>query len=213
MTIEESSPMATVRTRIGPADHGRKMTLEEFWEAEDQPGYLYELVRGVLEVSEVPGDAHWQIIHNLHESFSDHNRRHPGVILRIGHGSDVRYIIPELETDRHPDVAIAFRDATKDHRGRRRAALAVEVVSPGAVARRRDYEAKREDYLIVGILEYWIVDPMLRQVTVLGRVEVEGVAGWSEDRIFRDGDRIVSGLLPEFAGTVDHLWAGIEGDE
>ncbi len=203
--------MATVRTRIGPADHGRVMTLEEFWEAEDQPGYRYELVRGVLEVSEVPGDPHWQIVHNIHEAFSAYHRQHPGVILRIGHGSDVRYIIPELETDRHPDLAIAFRDAPVGFKGRRQAALAVEVVSPGSEARRRDYKAKREDYLIVGIREYWIVDPALRRVDVLVRREHEGVAIWAE-RAFGDGEVIAGELLPGFAATVSDLWADSEGE-
>ena len=33
--------MATVNLRIGPADNGRRMTLEEFREAEEQPGYLF----------------------------------------------------------------------------------------------------------------------------------------------------------------------------
>ena len=203
--------MATVRNRIGPADHGRKMTLEEFREAEDQAGYLYEVVRGVLEVSEVPGDLRWQILDNIHEAFSRYRQDHPDLILRIGHGSEVRFIIPELVTDRHPDVAVVFRDAPLDERGRRRAALAVEVVSPGNKARRRDYEDKRGDYLAVGLLEYWIVDPGLRLVTVLNRVEADGVPTWSEDRAFGDGGVIVSGLLRGFAGTVADLWASVEG--
>jgi hypothetical protein len=39
--------MATVNAIfIGPADHGRKMTLEEFMEAEVEEGYRYELARG-----------------------------------------------------------------------------------------------------------------------------------------------------------------------
>ncbi len=48
--------MATVAPplRIGPADHGRMMTLEEFREAEELDGYRYELARGVLEVADVP---------------------------------------------------------------------------------------------------------------------------------------------------------------
>jgi hypothetical protein len=53
--------MATVNLRIVPADNGRRMTLDEFREAEEQPGYLYELARGVLEVTEVPGDDHGKI--------------------------------------------------------------------------------------------------------------------------------------------------------
>lgn len=102
--------MATVRTRIGPADNGRKMTLEEFWDAEGQPGYLYELARGVLEVTQVPGEPHYQVVHNLHEMLSEHGRLHPRLILRIGRGSDVQYIIPELDTDRNPGLAVVFRE-------------------------------------------------------------------------------------------------------
>jgi Uma2 family endonuclease len=205
--------MATVRLRIGPADHGRKMTLEEFWEAEEQPGYLYELARGVLEVSEVPGEPHYQVVHNLHEMFSRHGRDHPRLILRIGRGSDVQYIIPELDTARHPDLAVVFREIPdRDLRGRRLSVLGVEVVSTGSRARDRDYIDKREDYLAVGLLEYWIVDPELRQVTVLIRGEVEGIAAWLE-RIFRGEDVIASELLPGFEGTVAGLWADVEDED
>ena len=58
--------MATVNAiRIGPADHGRRMTLEEFLEAEEEEGYRYELARGVLEVTEVPNDPHGLIVWKL----------------------------------------------------------------------------------------------------------------------------------------------------
>jgi Uma2 family endonuclease len=202
--------MATVRTRIGPADHGRKMTLEELWDAELQPGYLYELARGVLEVTQVPGEPHYQIVHDLHELFSEHGRRHPGLILRIGRGSDVQYVLPELDLDRNPDLAVVFRDIpTRDVQGRRLSVLAVEVVSPGTRARKRDYEDKRADYLAVGLLEYWIVDPFDRQVTVLLRREVDGIAAW-EERIFKGAEVIVSDLLPGFAGTVAELWVNVD---
>ena len=38
--------MATVRARLGPTDHGRRMTLDEFREADEEAGYRYELARG-----------------------------------------------------------------------------------------------------------------------------------------------------------------------
>ena len=31
--------------RIGPADHGRRMSLQEFLDAEEEEGYRYELAR------------------------------------------------------------------------------------------------------------------------------------------------------------------------
>ncbi len=204
--------MATVQHRIGPADQGRKMTLQEFWDAEEEPGYLYELARGVLEVSEVPGDLHWQVIHNLHELFSLHGRRYPLLIHRIGHGSEVRYIIPEFETDRHPDLAILFRGESRhDVKGRVVSVLGVEVVSPGKRSRDRDYIDKRIDYLAFGLLEYWIVDPDLRQVTVLVRREVDGIPAW-EERIFSGEDLILSNLLAGFAGSVNELWTDLDSE-
>jgi hypothetical protein len=54
--------MAAVTTvRIGPADHGRRMTLEEIREAEEEEGDRYELARGVVEVTDVPDDPHGEI--------------------------------------------------------------------------------------------------------------------------------------------------------
>ena len=60
MAITIAAPL-----RIGLADHGRTMTLEEFREAEELEGYIYELARGVLEVSEVPNDPHGVVVCNL----------------------------------------------------------------------------------------------------------------------------------------------------
>jgi len=203
--------MASIQTRIGPADHGRRMSLDEFRDAEEQPGYRYELARGVLDVSEVPGDSHGQVVDNVHEAISRYRRDHPGLILRIGHGSDIRFVIPEVESDRNPDLAVVIRGAPLDPRGRRRAALAVEVVSPGARARRRDYEEKREDYLLAGLLESWIVDPAGRKVTVLAREEAPGGPAWDE-HVFEGDAAIVSPLLPGFLATVADLWADVDLD-
>jgi Uma2 family endonuclease len=199
--------MSTVKLQIGPADHGRPMTLEEFREAEEQPGYLYELARGVLEVGEVPGDYHGQIVDNLHEAMSEYRRQHPGRIRRIGHGSDIRLIIPELDSDRHPDLAVVFPGAPLTPRGRQRPELVCEVVSPGARARRRDYEEKLEEYLNLGIQEYWIIDPRDEQVTVLTRQDSPEGPVWSK-RVFTGDEVIASILLPGFQGRVSELWTG-----
>lgn len=50
---------------IGPADHGRRMTLEEFDTAEVREGHLYELSRGVITVSDVPGKSHLDQVYAL----------------------------------------------------------------------------------------------------------------------------------------------------
>ena len=143
--------MATVRMQIGPTDRGRRLTLAEFQDSEWRPGYLYELARGVVVVTRIPNGRHWQVVHNTHELFSIYLRDHPGLIRRIGHGSDARYISPAFQSDRHPDIAILFRQAPTDHEGTPLPVLGVEVVSRGKRVRRRDYEEKREEYLAIGL--------------------------------------------------------------
>lgn len=45
--------------------------------------------------------------------------------------------------------------------------LAVEIVSSGLEARKRDYIDKRIDYAKAGVAEYWIIDPEQELITVL----------------------------------------------
>src|SRR5262245_39918469 len=100
--------MASLATRIGPADHGRAMTLEEFRDAEEEEGYRYELARGVLEVTEVPNDPHGQIVSNLYDAISNYKRTHPGLILRYGGASEFRLWLPGMISGRNPDAALVL---------------------------------------------------------------------------------------------------------
>jgi Uma2 family endonuclease len=197
--------MATVTTPllIGPADHGRSMTLEEFLDADVVEGYRYELGRGVLEASEVPDDAHFQVVSNLYTAIGRYDRDHPGIILRFGGGNELQLVLPGLISGRNPDLGAVLRGAPRDWRGRRLPAWVAEVVSRGSVE--RDYRTKREEYLAYGLLEYWIVDPIARKVTVLTR---RGDT-WAE-AVFRDDQVIVSLVSSGFATTVAELWVDVE---
>ena len=197
--------MATVGLRLGPADHGRRMTLEEFREADSEEGYRYELARGVLEVVEVPNDPHGQIVFNSQGALHLYHRQCPGLIRRIGGGGEFRVWIPEFVSGRNPDVAVVLMGTPKDHRERRPSSLVAEVVSKRGEI--RDYQEKREEYWVYGLREYWIIDPATRRVLVLNRQADQ----WTE-RIFQGDEEIVSELLPGFAGTVAELWVNLEED-
>jgi Uma2 family endonuclease len=136
--------MATVTStiKIGPADHGRLMTLDEFLEAEVEEGYRYELARGVLEVTHVPNDPHGSIVWNILRFIALYDTSHPQVIHRAGGGSEFRFWLPAMISGRNPDVGVALRGTPKDWRGRRPASLAFEVVSEGSEAHERDYVTK-----------------------------------------------------------------------
>ena len=126
--------MATVTTplRIGLADHGRRMTLDEFEEAGFEEGYRYELARGVLEVSEVPGEPHALIVWVILRLIAGYDREHPRIIHRAGGGAEYRFRLPAMKSGRHPDVAVTLRNTPRDWRGYRTASMAFGVVSKGA---------------------------------------------------------------------------------
>jgi Uma2 family endonuclease len=204
----EWTSVANVTTpiKIGLADRGRTMTLEEFLEAEETDGYRYELGRGVLEVGEVPNDPHGVVVCNLYRTVNRYDEAHPRVILRYGGGNEFRFWLPRMISGRNPDLAVVLRGAPKDWRSRRIPALAAEVVSEGSIE--RDYVTKREEYLAYGLLEYWIVDPLQRQVTVLTR---RGDA-W-DGSVYRDNQVIKSLVLPGLTTTVAELWNDVEDED
>lgn len=79
--------------------------------------------------------------------------------------------------------------------------LIVEVVSPGRQNEERDYRYKRSQYQARGISEYWIIDPIQAQITVLTLV-----AGLYEEVVF-SGDMAISSLLLSELGSESPLTA------
>ena len=64
-----------------------------------------------------------------------------------------------MQSDRHPDQAIYLVPAPAGPQPWTRwiPHIVVEVVSEGG--EERDYVEKREEYLRIGVTEYWILDP------------------------------------------------------
>jgi Uma2 family endonuclease len=200
--------MSTVATsyRIGPADHGRAVTADEYRHLEVKPGYQCELARGVLEVTYIPAEAHALLVHLFYKLLGRYDDAHPGLIFLFGGSNEFHFWLPELLSGRNPDVAVALRGSERDNLGHTMASLAIEIVSPGKEARVRDYVAKREEYLLYGLKEYWIVDRFTRKVTVLTREN----DSWVE-RVFDRDDQSAEGrILPGFTVKVAELWTTAE---
>ncbi len=70
--------------------------------------------------------------------------------------------------------------------------LVVEVVSPGEENEARDYRYKKSQYQARGIAEYWIVDPIKQQITVLSLVK-----GLDQEALFTLDAEMPSPLLLE----------------
>ena len=194
--------MATVTERsiLGPLDHGRSMTLGEFIDAEWSSGWLYELARGVVDVTEVPGIHHGRTVFRFVKLFVNYSDDHPGVINYQAGGGECRLRLPGMVSDRHPDQAVYLMP---DPQGPGLWAqwvpqIVVEILSKGG--EERDYVEKREEYLRVGVLEYWIVNPFTRKLHVLkrfGDVWDESVLGESET--------LRTNLLPGLEAIVGEL--------
>jgi Uma2 family endonuclease len=80
--------------------------------------------------------------------------------------------------------------------------LVVEVVSEST--KTTDYRAKRAEYNVRGIPEYWIVDPLESRVIVLTLVE-----GWYEVAELQGSDRLQSPTFPELTVTADQILQGV----
>lgn len=186
---------AKTKTKIGPHDHGRKMSLRAFEFAQVEEGYLYELARGYIVVSEVANYAHAMQITTINRSLFTFDSTSPGTVHAILAGSDCKLLIPDWDSERHPDISVYL---TKPRGPKNRTMwrawipeVAIEVVSESS--RDRDYTEKRDEYWTLGVKEYWIVDAKLKRVLILKR----GRTQWSETTLGPDGV-CETKLLPGF---------------
>ncbi len=159
----------TTTIRIGPDDHGRQVSFNDFRDADAAPGRTYELAKGVVQVVQIPGGPHAQIVDALHQQLAAYRHRHPAVIHLIASGADCRLENPALATERHPDRAVYLtpRPKVDPPWAQWIPEIVIEVVSKGGED--RDYNEKRADYLAVGVREYWIVAPDKRTMLALIR--------------------------------------------
>src|SRR5260370_41325012 len=66
--------------KLGPGDHGRPMTLEEFQAASAAEGYQYELIDGELYVSPEPNLPQGRVENWLYFKIALYAQEHPEVI-------------------------------------------------------------------------------------------------------------------------------------
>jgi Uma2 family endonuclease len=189
------------RTRIGRADHGRRMSLDEFIKADFEEGWLYELARGVVVVTEVPGLNHGRMVGRLARLFVLYEEAHPGVVNYRAGGGECRLRLPGMQSDRHPDQALYLNPPPKGQAPWTRwvPQIVVEIVSKGS--EERDFVEKSEEYLRVGVTEYWILDPTTRKLAALCR------AGdvW-EETVIPPGGTHRTHLLPGLEVRPDDLF-------
>ncbi len=141
---------------------GSPLTLADL-EAMPEDGHRYELIDGTLLVTPAPDTRHQRCVARLL------------IVLGTAAGTDVDVLpapydwVAGPSTLFQPDVLVARRGDLGPKRLERPPLLVIEVLSPST--RRIDLATKRMAYADAGVAGYWIVDPEVPSLTVLGLKE------------------------------------------
>lgn len=198
--------MSVALKKLGPADHGRPMTLEEFIAAPSTEGYHYELIDGKLYVSPLPNLPEDRVEEWIYFKLKLYSHYHPEIINHTTNKARVFVPGSRRVTAPEPDVAayrnfplalpfasVRWQDVSP--------VLVVEVLSLDDPD--KDLVRNVELYLQVpSIKEYWLFDTRddPEQLRLQVRRRYGGRWRLSE---FGPGDTYTTKLLPDFTLIVD----------
>ncbi len=185
----------------------QRLTLEDYLNYNDGANTRYELVNGELIPMSLGTGEHGEISEFMNELLK-------AVINSMGLpwiSKDMKIGIQSprgnrWDTVRIPDIVV-LPTAQWDQLKKKEAVirlneasplLVIEVVSPSTAS--DDYRAKRSEYTILDIPEYWIIDPIKSCVTVCTLLE-----GAYDDQVFQGESVIVSPTFPPIDLTADQI--------
>jgi Uma2 family endonuclease len=197
--------MATV-LKIGPADHGRPMSFDEYMAGDYEEGYQYELIDGRLYVSPQANAPMGLVELWIFSKLQNYSNQHKQIINFVYYKS--RVFVPGRRhiTAPEPDVA-AYRDFPLHLPFRKirwqdvSPRLVVEVLSVDDPD--KDLVRNVELYLLVhSIREYWLFDPRPDPEQPSLRVYRRNGKRW-RDIDLAYGETYSTKLLPGFELIVD----------
>jgi Uma2 family endonuclease len=180
--------MSETSSRLMPADHGRRMSLEDFEFVQVQEGSLYELGRGTIVVTGIPDPWHAKMLDRIARQFELYAHSHRDFLVAFRS----KILVQLLQSERHPDLAIYLTPPPSEDDTVWRIwipEIVVEVVSQGSEV--RDYKEKREEYLQFGAKEYWIFNRKKQELLLLRRSRGD----WDE-HVIRPSAKCQTPLLP-----------------
>jgi len=172
------------------------LSYEEYYAYDDGSDICYELEDGELVAmppeSIFNSDVSMRLLFALGKFIPAHLLRYKEVSIEVS-GRRTRVRIPDLiilgeecraalETTKRGTITHDMPPPL----------VVIEVVSAGHKNEARDYRFKRSEYAARGIAEYWIVDPVRSQITLLSWVE-----GFYDESVYTGDMVIKSGVIPE----------------
>lgn len=188
---------------LGPELNGIRMTPEEFdavGEGEYDPDYRYQLIDGVLIVSPPPLEAERDPNEELGFLLRKYQEENP-------QGGCLDVTLPEqlvrtADSRRRADRVIWVGLGRRPDPDNDVPTIAVEFVSYGRRNWQRDYVDKRNEYLELGVREYWISDRFRRCLTAF-----RGGGKKQQELTIDEGSICQTELLPGFELAVARVLA------
>jgi Uma2 family endonuclease len=183
---------------------GILLSPEEFDAVEDcDELYNYELVHRVLVVAPPPDIGERRPndrLGYLLQFYQDHHPQGAALDLTVPEHS-----IRTPDSRRRADRVIWTGLGRLPDTRRDQPTIAIEFVSASRRDFLRDYIAKRDEYLRVGVLEYWIIDRFRRRMTV-----VRGGTDPVTEIVISEQETYTTPLLPGFALPLAQLLAAAD---
>jgi Uma2 family endonuclease len=194
-----SATLEPAVTYLDASWNGRHMSPEEFDAVEDwDENYDYELIRGVVIVNPIPSEGEADPNCELGMMLRSYQVLHPNGKF-LDKTLQERYVYLPDGSRRKADRLIWTGLGRRPHPKKEPPTIVVEFVSHAIRDRRRDYETKRDEYLDLGVKEYWVIDRFQRTMTVF-------LPDGSEQTISED-EKYESPLLPGFDPQLPRLFA------
>jgi Uma2 family endonuclease len=182
---------------LGADSSGALLTPDEFDAAELEEGWRYELVHGVLVVSPAALRRERDPNEELGRWLRNYQEYHPYGASLDATFYDETVVTP---TERRRADRVIYAGLGRPPQEGELPTIVVEFVSAGKRSLIRDYEEKRDEYLALGVREYWIIDRFARRLTVYRRTDTG-----SSKLVFSEGDIYKTPQLPGFELPLDRL--------
>ncbi len=197
-----TATLQQTRLHIGPDSAGITLTPREFDQADFTEGWRYQLIKGILIVSPPPLELERDPNEELGHWLRTYQQGHP-------EGKCLDKTLPEhtvktgknrRRADRVIWVGLGRPPGRRDVPN-----IIGEFVSAGKRSFLRDYIEKRDEYMRIGVEEYWVFDRFERTMTVFIRQGKK-----IRKRVLGENDTYVTPLLPGFELPLKRLFALID---
>ena len=186
---------------VGVEHNGVCMTPSEFDGLLDWDKlYDYELIRGVLVVNPPPAIEERDSCEELGHRLRNYHAEHPqgSALDATAPGNYVFFTHSRRRADRVIWTGLGrLPDVVKDV-----PTIVVEFVSEGRRSWMRDYIEKRDEYLALGVVEYWVFDRFAREMSVFSKTGDQ-----IEETVVKQNGIYQTPLLPGFELNLADLLA------